>query len=202
MVIPTISRNTETIVSQGKPTILGVKSCKSFRKALQTLIGQNAKKGYTELEFYTRGILELYNKFHPERVTEIEVESWKGKSSIEIIKQLDKLIIIKYQKPSKDEEPIKVRTEISQEELEAMIFAIKNSTEEYTPTKKLALDYCIKMGYDEMLEGNLWKNFFSNRQLHNRFTLMLDALREEGLIEYKHGKTKLLNKDISIQLIL
>lgn len=34
------------------------------------------------------------------------------------------------------------------------------------------------------------------------FLLMFGALDELGLIEYKGGKTKLLNKDISIQMIL
>lgn len=58
------SKNPEKIIKQGKPEMMGVKNCKTFRKVLETLIGQNHKKGNVELEFYTRGLLGLYNKFH------------------------------------------------------------------------------------------------------------------------------------------
>ena len=50
--------------------------------------------------------------------------------------------------------------------------------------------------------GDFWKNFFNNRPLHNRFTLMLGALDKLELIEYSGGNIKVLNKDISLQLIL
>jgi len=196
-----INKNSvEKIEKQGNGNpIRGIKSCKTFRKALQTLIGQYYKRGNTELEFHTRGILELYNKYHPEKKAQVEVESWKGKSSFELIQELDKLIIIKYQKPNKDEIAQEIKTEVTREELEALIRTLgRYQQEEEIETKHIAVTFSYFLG----LGHTTWKEFFSDRKWHNKLTLMLGALQELGLIEYKGGKTKLLNNNISIQRIL
>jgi len=147
--------------------------------------------------------LKAYNSYHPRQEAEIKVDSWHGHSSFEIIKGLDKLTIVKFQKKVKGDEPTEVRTEVSKDELNALIYALRRSKEEYTETKELALDYCLVMGLNDMFAyGEFWRNFFSNRKLHNKFTLMLGALDKLGLVEYKGGKTKLLNKDLSVQLLL
>ncbi|HJX50853.1 MAG TPA: hypothetical protein VJ438_05330, partial [Candidatus Nanoarchaeia archaeon] len=141
------SRPIEKIEKKGEPIVLGVKHCKSYRKALETLIGLNYKRGHTELEFYTRGLLELYNKFHPERVLDVEVDRWKGKSTFEIIKNIDKLIIIKYIKKDRDSLAQEVRVELIREELQALITVIKRLSQhkELIPTKEIARDYCLEL---------------------------------------------------------
>jgi len=192
------SKNIQRIEKKGKPKVLGVKGCKSYRKALQTLIGSYYKRGETELEFHTRGLLDLYNKFHPEKKIEVKASQWKEKSSIEIIKELDKLIIIKYQKNSKYEEPKQIRTEATKEELIALIWALKEFNYEEIKTRDLAMKYSWKLG----LGHHDWGRFFADRNNHNKLTLMLNALQELGFIEYNAGITKLLNKNISIQLLL
>ena len=194
------SKPIQSIEKKGEPMVLGVKGCKTYRKALETLIGTNYKKRNTESEFYTRGLLELYNKFHPEKILEVEANQWKEKSSIEIIKELDKLIIVKYQKPSQNEEPKEVRTEASREELIALIDSLKHCNRFFNEikTSNLAMDYSIRLN----LGHSDWKRFFADRINHNKLTLMLNALQELGFIEYSGGITKLLNKDISIQLVL
>ena len=83
------SKAIQRIEANGKPKVLGVCGCKTYKKALQVLIGKHYKQANTELEFYTRGLLELYNKFHPEKVITQEASQWKGKSSIEVIKEID-----------------------------------------------------------------------------------------------------------------
>ena len=180
----------------------GKTKAKDFRSWVHAKIGLFSKKDNLEMMFIFKEILRAYNHYNPEKKVEVRAKQWKGKSSIEILKELDRLIIIKYQKPSPDEEPKEIRTEANKQELEALIYAIKSSRLEYIPTKELALDYCGIMNYNDMLNGEFWKNFFSNRPLHNKFTLMLNALQELGFVEYKGGKTKLLDKDLSIQLVL
>lgn len=202
----------ERIEKQGDVLIKGIKSCKSFKKALETLIGQQYKRGNTELEFYTRGLLELYKKYHPEKNIEVEVDSWKGKSSIEVIKLIDKIIIIKYQKKDKDSEPERIETEVQKEEIRNLILAIEycneyKSEEKRIKTRDLALRYCINSGIrtndkgKELMDGNFWTNFFAWRRMHNKFTLMLGALDELGFIEYKGGYTIIKNNKLSIQLV-
>jgi hypothetical protein len=154
-----------------------------------------------ELEFLMREILNTYNKFHPEKVMKVNDESWKGKSSMNIIKEIDRLIIIKFQKPDKDSKPTEIRTEITKEELSAVIDSLKEM-QEPIKSKILALSYSRKLG----LEHSGWRTgdnpFFSDRKNHNKFTLILGALAEQGLIEYKRGNIKLLNKQIELQNIL
>ena len=196
------SKNTPKIEKKGEPIVLGVKGCKSYRKALQTLIGSYYKKGEIELEFHTRGLLNLYNEFHPEKKISVEVKKWKGKSSFELIKELDKLIIIKYQKPEKGMKPIEVRTEVNKQEIQAMINALLKYPNEEVKTRYLAIEYSRNLG----LFHSGWKTginpIFSDRSFHNKYTLLLGALDSLGLVKYLGGKTKLLNKNISIQLIL
>ena len=40
-----------------------IKKCKTFRKALQTVIGQYHKKGNFDFEHYTKGLLDLFNSY-------------------------------------------------------------------------------------------------------------------------------------------
>lgn len=192
----------EVIIKQGEPKFIGVDKCKDMYKVFEVLIGKEYKKGNTEQEFFLRGLYEKFKSFYPKQTVEVKANQWKNKSSFEILKKIDRLVIIKYQKETAESEPKEIRTEINKRELESTILAIKNSKDEYTETRQLALEYCIRMDYLDLLEGDFWKNFFSNRPLHNKFTLILNALQELGFIEYKGGKTKLLNKDISLQLIL
>jgi len=204
--IPT--RNTQKIEKKREPIVLGVKNCKSYRKALQTLIGSYYKKGETELEFHTKGLLDLYNKFHQEKQGCIPIEEWKGQSSFQVIKDLDKLTIIKYQRKDKHSQPKEQITKVSKEELTALIDSIKYLNKEELDSFDIAFQYCLRMDIrktpkgKDMFSGDFKEMFYSYRTLHNKFTIMLNALEEENLIEYSAGKVKLLNKNISVQLLL
>ena len=202
------SKNIQRIEKKGKPKVLGVKGCKSYRKALQTLIGSYYKKKETDLEFHTRGLLELYNKFHPEKRGCIPIKEWKGQSSFQLIKDLDKLTIIKYQRKDKHSEPKEQITKVSKEELTALVDSIKYLNKKELDSFDIAFQYCLRMNIrktpkgKDMFSGDFKEMFYSYRTLHNKFTIMLNALEEESLIEYSAGKVKLLNKDISVQLLL
>jgi hypothetical protein len=177
---------------------------KDFRGWLNGKVNSFSRDKNLEYELVFKEILKAYNYFEPIKQAEVEVGSWHGHSSFELIKDLDKLTIIKFQKKQKGDEPTEVRTEVSKEELEGLIHSIRRQSilSEQMETKDIAFWYCNIMNYNDMLNGDFWKNFFSNRKLHNKFTLMLGALDKLGLVEYKGGKTRLLNKDIIVQLVL
>lgn len=182
----------------------GKTSAKSFRSWLESRIGIYSRRNNEEYRQVFMEILRAYNHFEKEKIVEAEVDSWHGHSSFEVIKGLDRLIIIKYQKPDKFSEPKEVRTEIPKEEIVATIDSIKElgASGEEIKTKDLAFKFCYRMGYNDTLNGEFWKNFFSNRKLHNRFTLLLGALDKLGFIKYLGGKTKLLDNKLNIQLVL
>jgi len=187
----TISRRIERIEKQGKPVVLGVKSCKTYRKALETLIGQQYKNGRTELEFYTRGLLEIYNKFHPEVIETGIIKGWKGKSGIINIEKLpDKVIITRMQKPNKNEAPREVKIEIEQYQLETILRILnKLNNGELIKTKHIAMAYSIALD----LGHHNWKEFFADRKQHNLLTNILGYLDSENIIEYSGGTSKILS---------
>jgi hypothetical protein len=182
----------------------GQTTAKDFRSWLESRIGIFTKRNNEEYRQVFMEILRAYNHFEPRKEAEVKVDSWHGESSFEILKGIDKLTIIKYQKKVKGEEPSEVRTIISKEELGALIASVRYlcKNEELVETKDLAFEYCKILGYNDLLNGEFWKNFFSFRKLHNKFTLMLGALDKLGFVEYKGGKTRLLNKELNLQLVL
>lgn len=182
----------------------GKTTAKDFKGWLEGKISLFARKDNTEMLFIFQEVLRAYNHYNPEKKVQVEVEGWHGKSSFEIIKELDKLVIIKFQKPDKDSEPKEIRIEIPKEEIIAMIGSIKELevSSEWIETKDLALRFSNKLG----IYHSGWKTgdnpIFSDRKFHNRLTLLLDALDKMELIKYSGGKTKILEKDLSIQLVL
>ena len=186
-----INKQTEKIEKVGKPIVFGIKSCKTYRKALQTLIGQQYKRGNKELEVYTIGLLNLYNNFHPEIIETSEIKGWKGKSSIDIEKLPDKVIITRFQKPSRNEESKEIRIEITKEQIETAIKVIsKLDKGEPIKTRHIALAYSSALN----LGHYSWKDFFSDRQSHVILTNILGYLDSEGVVTYRGGKTILLKK--------
>lgn len=182
----------------------GKTTAKCFKGWLEGKISLFARKENTEMLFIFQEVLRAYNHYNPEKKVAVEVKGWHGKSSFTILKELDKLIIIKFQKPDKESEPKEVRTEIQRDEIIAMISSIKElgASREWIETKDLALRFSNQLG----IYHSGWKTgdnpIFSDRKFHNRLTLLLDALNEMQLVIYKGGKTKILEKDLSIQLVL
>lgn len=196
---------------QGQEKFSGMSKAKSMRGWINGMLSKYSKAGNTEMEFVFREVLNAYNNFHPEKVLEVEVDKWKGRSSFEIIKGMDRITIIKFQKKQKGEEPTEVRVEVSKEELIALIQSIRQLaiSQKSIETKEIALGYCLLLdiryndkGRDLFEGGHFWENFFASRNLHNKLTLMLGAFDKLSLIKYSGGKTEVIEKDISIQMIL
>jgi hypothetical protein len=199
------SRPIERVISQGKPIFSGKTTAKDFRSWIEHRIGVYTKTNNEEYRQVFMSILNAYNYYEPRKEAQVNANQWKGKSSIEILKEVDKLIIVKYQKETEESEPKEIRTEVSKEELSALVWAIKEVRSkgvEELQTKDIAYQYCYNLGLNDMLQGNNWKNVFSNRPLHNKLTLALNALSQLGFTTYKKGVTKLLDKNLSVQLLL
>lgn len=199
-----ISKPIETIVKQGNPDeIWGVSSCKSYRSYLTKRTEQNRKKGNLEIVFILEHLLQAYNHFHPANKVGVEIKGWKGKSSFDIIKNIDTLTIVKHQRKDRESQPEQIRTEVNKAELQAMIDAIiKLKENQPIKTSQLSVIYSRLLG----LEHSGWKKgdnpIFSDRSFHNKYTLILDALDELKLIKYSNGEIVISNNKLSIQEIL
>jgi len=198
--MPTIqSRSAIVYVEKQGNKFEGQTKATSMRKWLIGQIGKYSKEQDLQTELILRGCLNAYNKFHPETNINQEVNSWKGKSSLEIIKDIDKITIIKFMKKDKLSEPQEVRTEIYKNEIQVIINILNNfEVGEEVKTKVIAMAYSNRLN----LGHSKWKEFFADRSQHNKLTLLLGALSEMGFITYIGGITKRLNNKISLQEVL
>lgn len=192
----------ERIEKQGKPKMIGIKvsKCKSMAKVFEAVIGHQSKKGNIELEMLTRGLYEHYKIFHPPKIVAQEIKGWKGKSGITNIEKFpDRVILTRYQKPSKDEEPKEVRIEILKHELIPVVNLLsKLKIGDKIKTRAIAKDFSYKLG----LNLYTWDMFFANRHYHNLLTNILGFLDAEGYIHYSGGVTEILKDKLELQLLL
>lgn len=213
MEVPTKNRVVESIDSPGAiDKFAGVSKAKTFRTWISGRKNIATKRNNIEMSKLLETIEKAYNYYHPRSEAQVEVDSWKGKSSLEIIKSLDGLRIIKYQKPSKGSEPMEIITDITKMEISATISALNGLS--YLPkieTRDIANRFCriiwnIDRDYFKKSVWTAkefdWDKFFAYRALHNRLTLILGAFDKLGAITYSGGKTTVLDKPISIQKIL
>lgn len=132
-------------------------------------------------------INHFYKKYIEFQTSEkVRIKSWKGKSSLEIIEQPDRFIIITFQKPDKDETPKEVRTEVTKQEVNEVLLSIyKLDEKKPIPTSAIA----------EATYKTDWKKIFSNREVHIKLTKILELLEYKGITKYsRRGFTTLLNQ--------
>ena len=114
----------------------------------------------------------------------VTIKSKKGKGDLILTEYVSKIIARKPQKQDNGE--IKWRTyEIDRKELDRLLFTIR---------EMIPKDCIIKSPkLAESFYKDTWKNIFSNRKRHNKFTIMLNILEVKGLIVYKRsGKVILI----------
>ena len=177
----------------------GKTKAESFKGWLEGKISLFARKDNTEMLFIFQEVLRAYN--HYEKVGIAKISSWKGKSGvIECIRQPDRVIIKRMRKDEPNGVPKEVEVTITKQELNALISALNfHKDKEWIETKDLAMTYSGILG----LNHPDWDRFFSDRVEHNKLTSALCFLESENLIKYsRRGKTKILDKDLSIQLVL
>lgn len=202
-IISNNSKTIERIIREGKARMPNFTKAESFRGFIQGQLSKYGKDDSPE-GFQARlilgTILKAYNHFHPEKITEGEIIGWKGKSGIVSIQRLpDKVIVTRFQKPSKDEEPKEVEIEITREQLEAVVIIFNRmKINESIKTRDLAMEYSDLLG----LGHSNWKEFFSDRKNHNLLTNILGYLDNEEIITYKGGISTLIRDKISMSRLL
>lgn len=197
-----IYRQVETIEREGE-LYNDYKKYKSERSWINAQLLKAIKKENYELQFIFKELLKIHNHFYPSKEVDVEVESWKGHSSFNIVRGLDKITIIKFQRKSRGETPQEIRTEVTKEQISAVIDALKrldNGKPINTPKIAMLWSEILNLHHSGWSTGS--KPFFSDRKTHNLFTLLLGALDSMGLIVYRGGQTTVLNKNISLQRIL
>lgn len=193
------------VEKQGKVKIPNFSKAGSMRNFINGQLSKYGKSDTPEAlqaTFILTTISKAYNHFHPEITLSTEIDSWKGKSSFQLLQEVDRLIVIKFQKPNKESQAKEIRTEISKEEIIAIIESLNNLNEgQPIKSKIIAMDWSnrLGLGHSGFKTGN--KPFFSDRRTHNRFTLLLDALDKLQLIKYLGGIVNINNK-IELQQVL
>ena len=159
-------------------------SAKSFRGKL---IGYIKKARNEENVVMVQLLSKIYKDYMDfEAISRLALQSWKGKSSIEIIQKPDIFIVITYQKPSQDEEPREIKREIAKEEVNEVIKAINYLNK----GEKINTRYI-----GERVYGKDWDLIFSDRYLHTQLNLILRLLDHYGITHYRGGYTTVLKKD-------
>lgn len=210
--VPNFQKDIERVESQGEKIPKVEKKYKSSAKSVRGLIlglkskFENDIKTNSNITYSAREMIEIFNEAlrrhnEVESVAKVKLRYWKGKSGIiQLIKQPDKIIAIRMQKPDKDEKPEEKKIEMSKEQINAVIEAL-NILKDKQPieTREIAMIYSRKLN----LGHPDWDRFFSDRTEHNLLTNILDVLDNEGLIHYyRSGKTKILKDKLDIQEIL
>ena len=166
---------------------------KTFRGWLLGAIARTKHSGNVEMRIILEEIYNKYNSFQTEE--EVEIKRWKGKSSFELIEMPDKYIVVKYQRPARGDEPRPIRTEITRHEMAVLYSVICDLwAEEPLKTKIIAQEWSNRMGYRFEGLGPFWQQFFTDRRVHNKFTLALGILEKKKKISYVGGLTNLLKK--------
>lgn len=177
------------IVKQGNsklPDYSKAKSMRGFLQGMQLRFARGDSPESVQARLIINTLNDAYNHFHPKLNGEIEVPTWKGKSSFEVIIELDKWVVVRFQRPAKGEEPVEVRVEIPIVEVNSMGKVINSMMVQEKLSSKEVLEMFYKvMGWDWVSWNH---SIFTNRSLHNRLTKLLGAFDSLGLIEYKGGK--------------
>lgn len=134
---------------------------------------------------------EIYKQIKNLETSErFRMEKWKGKSGIKFIEYPDKVICICHQKFDKGEKPKEIKTELTKDEINQVIYAINNlfNGDELIETSDIA----------ELVHHKHWDKVFSTRKQHIKLTKILNYLEYKNCIHYyRTGKTKVLTGRLS-----
>jgi hypothetical protein len=157
---------------------------KGNSKTYEGFMIQKMKEARNEGNFDVAELIQVfYKEYKKYRDSEkVKLDSWKGKSSFEIIEHPDSFDIITFQKPDKFSEPKEIKRNITKQEVNEVLIAI------------CTLNKGVEIKTRDIAEAvyhKKWKDVFSTRFEHTDLNLILRLLDKKGIIEYKGGKTKL-----------
>lgn len=208
--------NIEKIEKPGDPQKgWGMSSAKDMPGVFQGKINHfmkfpDVKYSGKEIEMVIRGLLELYRKFHPPLKTSVEIPTWKGKAGIaEVIEKLYHFDVIRFRKKHRDAEPEPFVNSIPKKDVELVVQALKNISQyqkENIKTEAIAAEWCRLAKITENRKGQplfgekgfIWSHFFGWRIKHVTLTDILGIMDIKELIDYRVGKTTILDLDQKI----
>jgi len=180
-------------------TIIGLLQA---RKMISDNLPKDATFSKEDIIWMFKDILEKAKKL--EKVGTVDEKGWRGKSSIEFIKEPNRVLVNRYKRLDKDEEPKKVVIELSKQEINACLSVLgKIQIGDSIESKQIfmGMSRILQLGHTSWDSGV--KPFETDRILHNRWTTLLAFMETEELIKYsRRGKVKLLKDKLSIQEIL
>jgi hypothetical protein len=174
---------------------------KSFNTLILSKMKLSQKNHNYETYMFLKSIREKYIEF--EKPEKVNIDCWKGKSSLKLIESDKGWEVWKWQKFSPDSKPRKMTFIFPKDEIrdlkKSMSFVIKNKGKEFT-SKELCEQYCriakkYYSGHNKPLfykNKFIWDNYFSDRYAHIKLTIFLQVLRKQGLIEYCAGRIRVL----------
>lgn len=205
----------ETIEIRGNPAeIYGIKTCKSFKTYMESLINRARKAQNKEREMIMLTILSVYQKFHPELKETINIKGSKGKGTFQVQEFPDYFLITEWRKidwrdHNSGENARPVETKLYRRDFNNFLKAFfKLEIDKKYPTREVAEIWAR--------ENHIWENAHGKKIFGNdgfdysrvsgcRTTFMIlyypiKVLQEKGLIYYeKHGFITRLEGEIKIQ---
>lgn len=164
---------------------------KTYHGWLIQKVKESRQQGNLEVCEILINCYKKYNEFKESE--EVKLDSWKGKSSLEIIEHPDYFEIITFQKPTQDDKPQEVKTEITKLEVNRII----NTINELNNGEKINTRDIGEKAYKRD-----WNKIFSDRPLHIQLNLILRLLDYKGLTRYRGKYTTVIKKVKDIQEIL
>jgi len=167
-------------------------SAKSFGGMLIGRMKQAHNCGNMELAILFQELYYDYKRFNETAI--VNLKGWQGKSSLHIIQKPDYFEVYTWQKSDKYSKPHQVKRDVSKEEVNQVINAINylNKEDYKIPTREIG----------ELVYQKDWDLIFADRFTHIQLNTIMRILDFYGFIDYRGGKTKVLNKIESIQLAL
>lgn len=133
----------------------------------------------------------IYQKYMEFETSEkVKIDSWKGKSSLQVFEYPDKFIVVTFQKPTPDDKAKEVKIEITKQEVNEVLVQIYILNEgKPIKTSEIA----------ESTYKRKWKSIFSDRQTHIKLTKILELLEYKGITKYnRKGYTTILKEQQTI----
>lgn len=164
---------------------------KTFKGYLLQKLKESRKQENLDVALLIQHFYKKYLEF--ETSEKVVLKSWKGKSSLQIIEKPNYFIVITYQKPNQDENPVEIKREIPKLEVNRIIKTISELNE----GKKISTRDIGEMAYKRE-----WDKIFSDRFLHTNLNLILRLLDHYNITHYRGKSTTVIRKVNEIQDVL
>ena len=136
---------------------------------------------------YAMLLQEIYKKVRDLETSEkFKANQWRGKSGVSYQENPDFVIAIRYQKADIGEEPKEIRTELTKNDINRVIWAINQfKDKKVIETSEIA----------EKVYSMIWKDIFSDRKKHTKIVEIFNFLEYKKQIKYyRSGKIEVLNQ--------